>query len=179
MLYTIGGSFMVKVVGIAKQKPTVSAQTIPVRIEQTIGGFVIKVEITPIMLESPANITIPQSVEPVEQVPAHLGKVSIPLAEIEKVPVKPAEKKSQFVGATGERTVFKLTLLRVKQRRVGTTTEYFYKFHDPDGNLIMWSTHRDKRMLTGNEYNIKATIRDHMVQRNENITMVTRGRVIE
>lgn len=188
-MVSIGGS---RLMAEGQQTQTPQTQTIPIRIDHPSGSFVITITVTPQMGDAPVAMAAPVNVVPVEisapvnAIPAYLGRVSIPSAAVEKPKIKEAvapepraaKLKNQFVGAVGERSVFKMDLIRVKQRRTGTTTEYFYTFRDGEGNTLLWSTHRDKRLLTGNEYTVKATVKSHIAIRNENTTMITRGRVV-
>ena len=158
---------MVKVEGIQSEY-----KSEPFMVSPQMGAFMVQVIITPVENSGGKPFEVKAKVEPV---PEHLGKVAIPIASPSS---KVAENKSQYIGTPGERSEFRMTLLRVKQRRIDTTTEYFYTFRDMDGNTLLWSTHRDKRLLTGNEYTVKATVKSHLEQRGVKTTLITRGRVV-
>lgn len=85
---------------------------------------------------------------------------------------------SEYVGTIGQRQDFALTLksVRVIQGYYGDT--HLYKFADENGNAIVWFSSKNLHLVVGDNYEIKATVKEHKEYNHEKQTTITRGKML-
>lgn len=85
---------------------------------------------------------------------------------------------SQHVGVVGERSDFVLTVNTLVAMPTGFGDSYLHKFSDPDGNMVVWWSSREKLELH-KTYRLKGTVKSHDSYRGVNQTVLTRCKVLE
>ena len=96
-----------------------------------------------------------------------------------KVAEKRAMAASQHVGEVGKRQVFaSLTVLKVVDIDGEFGTTHLHIFRDEAGNLLKWFA-SNERLQTGNQYNVKGTVKKHDEYQGTKQTMLTRCKVLD
>ena len=85
---------------------------------------------------------------------------------------------SKHVGKIGDRLDLMLTCDKAVQSQSIYGINYFYVFNSDDGNIFTWST-TAKVLEEGQKYHLIGTVKQHVVYKNSNQTVLTRCRVIE
>lgn len=85
---------------------------------------------------------------------------------------------SKHVGKIGDRLDLMLTCDKAVQSQSIYGINYFYVFNSDDGNIFTWST-TAKVLEEGQKYHLIGTVKQHVVYKNSNQTVLTRCRIIE
>lgn len=87
-------------------------------------------------------------------------------------------KDSNYIGTTGKREVYTLTLTKKipKESHFGMT--YIHKFLDTTGNVLMWFASKDLGLNQGNTYQLKGTVKKHEIFNNVKQTILSRCALI-
>lgn len=93
--------------------------------------------------------------------------------------VKPDDSEAPISSEPGERQdLTNITLKNLKTKRKGTTTEYSYHFRTKFGENVLWVTFRDKRIIKGNTYSLRCTVKGKVKKDGMVFIEVTRGKII-
>lgn len=91
------------------------------------------------------------------------------------------KSSSNYVGEIGDKVELRLTLVGEFYYETHITyrgeTHWIYKFEDSDGNMYVWNTTSYPHIDKGNEYLIKATVKDHKEYKGVKETYLTRCRI--
>lgn len=88
-------------------------------------------------------------------------------------------KKGDFVGKKGDRIEKEVTFLEMKTFQgkdySGTPiTKFIYRFRDNDNNLYVWFTASRKYLFSGEELNVRMTIKEYDTFKDEKQNIVSR-----
>lgn len=80
---------------------------------------------------------------------------------------------SQHFGTVGKREVFKLTVSRIFDTETNFGVTHIHKFLDEQGNVGIWFA-SNKRLVEGDTYQVKGTVKSHGVRDGIKQTVLTR-----
>ena len=85
---------------------------------------------------------------------------------------------SKHVGEVKKREVFTLTYDKVRTFDSEYGLTYIYNFTDSEGNSLIWFTGNDQDFKQGEEYSLKATVKEHKEYKGMKQTIITRCKVV-
>lgn len=97
--------------------------------------------------------------------------------------IKALKAISQHVGEVGERLTIKASYIRTSSFEVktfsgfGTETMHIHLFKDAEGNVLIWKTTKPLGLEYGEPVEIRGTVKEHKVYKDEKQTVLTRCKV--
>lgn len=89
-----------------------------------------------------------------------------------------SQKLSCHVGQIGDRGEFEL-VLKNKYSGVSAYGSYDrYTFHDPNGNVMVWTTSSQLDLEVNKKYRIKGMIKDHSEYKNVEQTIINNCKIM-